>query len=70
MKHQLHEEAARYYTEAANHHIEANKSLQDGNDERAAYHAQAAKGHSLRAMEKSNEADKAHADKQIPKKKN
>ncbi len=68
MKHQHHEEAAQFHTEAAKHHTEAHKSHQEGNDEKAAHHALAANGNGVKAIEKSNDAAKAHAEKQNPKK--
>jgi len=60
MKHNHYEEAAKHYTAAAHHQLEAHKAHQEGNDEKAALHAHAASGHHAQATSHATDAAKRH----------
>ena len=68
MKHNNHEQAAAHYTQAALHQTEAHKNHQEGNDEKAAHHAQIANGHDAQADDLSRDAAKKYSEKQDKKK--
>jgi hypothetical protein len=57
-----HEQAAHHNEEAAKHHRKAAKNTEQGNFEKAGYHAHQAHGHQVQANEHANEASKKHVE--------
>ncbi len=64
-----HKVAADHHELAAKHHKEAAKSYDAGTPEVAGHQANIAHGHTLNALDHSEDAIKAHADKNAPLKK-
>ena len=67
MKHNHHEEAAKHHETAAKHHKEAHKANQEGKDDVAATHAQAAHESAGHATKHADEAKKKQTEKNVAK---